>query len=101
MKIRRTLFAVGGAVALAATLFTSTASAAPAHRSPAARTCAAFQSWSHHRTPARLDALMVASVAAPWSPLGADVVVLFTDVRDGDHLDQPADIHAIAEDCHR
>jgi hypothetical protein len=77
----------------------SLAQATPARHTSAQVTCAAFARWSHHRTTGNLDALMATSVHAPWQPLGVDVTVLYTDGKDGDHLDLPDDIKAIQQDC--
>jgi hypothetical protein len=100
MKISNAAAALAAAtvsVALAMTSLAATAvSAAP---SPAARTCAAFRTWSAHQSGERMDTLVTDSVTAPWHPLGADVVVLYTDARDGDTLDRASDVASVAADC--
>jgi hypothetical protein len=89
------------AVMATAFMGTGSAQASPAVHSPspAARACHAFTQWEHHRTTGRLDAMLTASERAPWDAIGADVVVVYTDVRDGDHLDLPADVKSLAQDC--
>lgn len=98
MKISRAV-AIAAAVPVLAVAAQTVASAAPASVSPAQRTCSAVRTWDHHKTTKNLDAMMATSVTAPWHPLGLDVVVLYTDVKEGDHLDQRADIQALGQDC--
>lgn len=102
MKIRNRVIAfVVSAVAAGIALHAVPANASTHKTTPAARTCAAFRTWDHHRTTANLDALLTASETAPWVPLGADVVVVYTDVRGHDTYDLAADVKAIGQDCHR
>lgn len=77
------------------------ASATPlaAHPSPVAKTCAAYRAWTAHRTTARLDAMVVASLAAPWGNLGNDVDVVYADVRAGNRTDLAGDVAGIRQDC--
>lgn len=95
--------AVAVLVAVAIAMTMRNADAGTLHRvraTPAVRTCKAFARWDGYPSAANLNALMSDSIRAPWHPLGVDVVVLFTDVRDGDRYDLPADVKAIAADCH-
>lgn len=77
----------------------SSASASTVKHTAAYRTCKAFAAWEKRPTPGRLNTMMRDSVSAPWHPLGIDTVVLFTDARNGDAFDLPADKAAVTDDC--
>lgn len=66
---------------------------------PAERTCTAFRAWLAHPTAGRLNTVMRDSVSAPWRPLGADVVVLFTTLRNGDTTDRASAVSDVTADC--
>ena len=86
----------GSAIALG-----SSSHADAATVSAKSRVCTAAKTWAHHRTTANLNALMTDSESVAWSPLGADVVVFYTDVRGGDTRDRTSDLQDIASDgCH-
>ena len=100
MKFTRWAVLAMAAVAVAVALWPAGQARAAASRvTPEQRTCAAFRAWVARPTPGRLNTTMRDSVSAKWHPLGLDVVVLFTTVRQGDHLDQPAEVQAVAQDC--
>lgn len=88
------------AVVMALTMVTASGGAARAaavRATPAQRTCTAFAAWERHRTTSHLDAMLTASERAPWTPIGADAVVLYTDVRSGENT--AGDIAAMHGDC--
>ena len=56
-----------------------TASASARTPSPAQQTCTAFTAWQQHKTTARLDRLVTASLSLPHGYLAADVAQLLAD----------------------
>ncbi len=65
---------------------------------PTTRTCAAFTRWNHHRTTANLTRMLTASKHAEPA-VKTDVIVVYTEVRQNDWYDLPADVHFLAADC--
>ena len=101
--MRWIIAAVATALAVvAAALVCSHANAATltSHPSPTAQTCAAFRLWHAHRSTGHLDAMVRASLTAPWQNLANDVDVVYADVRGNDRIDLRGDVAGIAFDCH-
>ena len=73
------------ALAVSAAALTGTAVTAHAAGPATAvqATCRDFSQWEAHRTSVNLDAMLAASLHAPWRSLAWDVTGLYSDVRSG------------------
>lgn len=88
------LFAVIASFALTGYAHAATLS----HPSPTHTACVAFQRWNHHRSAHNLNAMYRARVHAS-STVRTDIEVVYTEVKQNDWFDLPADVHFTALDC--
>jgi disulfide bond formation protein DsbB len=101
MRIRKRLLAILALPVIAVGLVIGATTASATTATPTAKTCAAFAKWDHARTTGNLDAMLTASMAAPWRYVGEDAAGLYSDVRDGAAGAKYVvkDVTYFAEDC--